>query len=171
MMRILIVCVAAVAAFGCEREANAPAASVALPVGLLLAEPPAGAVDVIAARGSAKEGETVVIKGVVGGRAEPIAPNRAIFTAIDHTLETCDKRQDDACKSPWDACCEPPEKITGSMATIQVVDPSGQPLKTTLLGAGRLAPGKSVVVTGTARRPPNAGDTLIIDATGIYVGN
>src|SRR5687767_7422686 len=115
---------------GDEEQPPAPAASAssaALPAGLVVAEAPAAAAqDVIAVKKSAKDGDAVVIRGTIGGTQEPMAKNRAMMTVLDASVTTCDTMPGDACKTPWDACCESSEKIAANSATVQVVDANGK---------------------------------------------
>ena len=140
----------------------------ALPADLVLSSPPEGATDVAGLRANAAEGERVVVRGVVGGRADPVADNRALFTLLDPSMQTCDKMEGDGCATPWDACCEPADAIAANSATVQVVGDDGRPLRSGLGGVGGLAPLKEVVVVGTYRPSPD-GKALAIDATGLYV--
>jgi hypothetical protein len=153
---------------GCEAEVVQPAGkSESIPAGVFVAEAPAGAIDVVAAKASAKDGQSVVIKGLVGGQKEPLAANRAIMTVADLSLPTCDKSPMDKCATPWDACCEPKDVISAKTLSVQVVDGAGQPLKAGLAGAGGLAPLKHVVVAGTLKS--TTGDAIVVHAGKIYV--
>jgi hypothetical protein len=147
-------------------QADGPAE--ALPAELILDKSPDGAQDVVTVKKAAKAGDTVTIRGRVGGSEKPLADNRAIVTLIDLTLPTCEKSAMDTCPTPWDACCEPSEEITAKSATIQVVGPDGRPLKATLAGVSGIAPLKELIVTGKVRTPADSG-ALVVDATGIYV--
>ena len=138
----------------------------ALPANLILDKSPDGAQDVIALQKSAKAGDTVTLRGRVGGNEKPLADNRAIVTVVDPTVTTCERMPGDACKTPWDACCDP--DAAAKSATIQVVGPDGRPLKAALTGVGGIAPLKELIVTGTVRTPHDSG-ALVVDATGIYV--
>ena len=140
----------------------------ALPANLILDKSPDGAQDVIALQKSAKAGDTVTLRGRVGGNEKPLADNRAIVTVVDPTVTTCERMPGDACKTPWDACCEPSEKIAANSATVQVVDSSGKPLAATLESIAGLKPLSKVTVSGTARRPAGS-DVLIIEAKQIHV--
>jgi hypothetical protein len=163
---IFIVCafvfVAAVLV-GCERESAktaAPTQTTAaelLPADLFATTQPAGAVDVVAAKKSAKDGDAVVIKGRIGGQKEPLAANRAVMTIADISLPTCDKTPMDTCKTPWDSCCEPAEELVA------------KPIKAGLAGNNGLAPNKHVVVAGTAKTAGGGGDALIVQAKQIFV--
>ena len=140
-----------------------------LPEGLLLASAPEGAHGVSETRSAAGEGQTVVVRGVVGGREEPIAQNRAILTLLDESVKTCDRMDtDDGCTTPWDACCEAPETIAQNSLAVQVVDAQGRVLEGSLAGAGGLKPLARVVVVGKYRPSPD-GQSAIVEATGIFV--
>lgn len=165
------VLVAMVAAVGCKEEPAAPASTpqasaAALPADLLATAAPQGAKAVNDVRASARDGDQVIIRGIVGGRTDPIAANRAVFTIVDPALPLCGA--DDACKTPWDACCEPTGEIAASSATVQVVDASGSPLKAGLAGLGGLAPLKQVIITGQYRPSPD-GKAVTINAQSLYV--
>jgi hypothetical protein len=143
-------------------------AGAALPAGLVVTEAPAGAQEIAAVKKDAKDGDAIVIRGKVGGREEPIAKNRAIITLLDPAVTTCDTMPGDACKTPWDACCEPSEKIAANSATVQVVDAGGRPLAASLEGVAGLKPLSNVTVSGIARRAAGS-DVLIVEAKQIHV--
>ncbi len=174
----LISATAMFAVVGCRREeeieaapaATSPSAAAAssLPAGLVATEAPAGAKDVTAVKKDAKDGDAVVIRGTIGGREEPIAKGRAIMTVLDPSVTTCDTMPGDACKTPWDACCEPSEKIAANSATVQVVDATGKPLAANLESIAGLKPLSKVTVSGTAKRAPGS-DVLIVEAKQIHV--
>jgi hypothetical protein len=160
---------------GCEKPAQEKAAAPApasateqLPPNLIVSAEPVGAVDVVAAKKAAKDGESIVIRGRVGGQHEPLATGRAIMTVIDVDLRTCDKSPMDKCETPWDVCCEPTDQIAAKSLSVQVVGADGRPIKAGLGGVGALAPLKQVVVAGTAKRAAGS-DALIIDAKQIFV--
>lgn len=178
-MSVLVLAAAlALTAFACDRDetaststsatgTTAPAGD-ALPEDLVLTVAPAEARGVVEVRKSAKDGDRVVMRGVVGGREEPIAENRALFTVLDPAVTTCDTMPGDTCDTPWDACCEPSDVIASKSATVQVAGEDGRPLKTGLAGVGGLAPLKRVVVVGTFRPSPD-GQAATVHADGIFV--
>jgi len=162
-------------AAGCDRSEPAASSSgphntssVTVPETLILASAPEGAQDLAAVKESAKPGDQVTIRGVIGGREEPLAENRAVFMLIDPSVTTCDRMPGDSCKTPWDACCEDPDLIKQKSATVQVVDAEGQPLKKGLSGVGGIAPNKPIIVKGVVREGSDA-QNLVVDATGIHV--
>jgi hypothetical protein len=158
-------------AIGCKKTPSpAPTASAteSLPANLIATTPPTGAVDIIAAKAAAKDGDTIVIKGRVGAQKEPLAANRAIMTLADISLPTCDKTPMDNCPTPWDSCCQPAEELVAKSISVQVVGADGRPLKAGLAGVAGIAPLKQVIVSGTAKTSGGSAP-LIVLAKQIYV--
>ncbi|MBC8105685.1 MAG: hypothetical protein H7Z14_03775 [Anaerolineae bacterium] len=172
MQTRVVLAIVIFAIVGCKKETAPPAplaSSVqSLPADLFTTTPPPGATDVAATRKSAKDGDAIVIKGQVAGAKEPIAANRAIMTVADLSLPTCDKTPGDKCPTPWDACCEPSDKIAANSLSVQVVGADGRPLKAGLGGATGIAPLKHVVVAGVVKMAAGS-DTPIVEARQIYV--
>ncbi len=172
---LVAIVLGSLAVAGCERDkppvAPPPpqptAASAALSASLIVQQQPEGAKDLAAVKKQAKAGESVVVRGRVGGRNDPIAADRAILTLLDLSVPTCEKSPMDKCPTPWDACCETPETLLSNTATIQAVDAAGQPLKTTLRGLGGIEPAKELVVSGKIRSID--GDVMVIDAIAVHV--
>lgn len=154
---------------GCDKP-TAPSAGPAesLPADLLVSTPPADAIDVVAAKQAAKEGQPIVVKGFIGGQEEPLAEKRAIFTLADLNLKTCDKTPGDTCKTPWDACCEPKDVVAAHSLSVQVLKGDGTPYHAGLKGVNGIAPHKQVIVSGIAR-PMSGSNALIVEAKQIYV--
>ena len=138
-------------------------AAVELPSGLFVAAAPAEAVDVIAARTAPKPGSAITVTGVVGGRLKPFVDGRAIFTILDRSL-ICST----GCGSTWSGCGLPPEQLRDGVATVQVADANGRPLAAALEGASGLAPGSTVVISGTVA-PGSSDKALIVSASAIHV--
>lgn len=134
----------------------------------LLASAPAGAVEVRRAKAEAKEGDSVVLSGRIGGRVEPFSAERAVFMLMDSALPTCDDKEDDHCSTPWDYCCETPQDITANSATVQVVGEDGRPLALDLRRIAGLKPMDRVVVVGTVGSRPTP-EVLVVSATGVFV--
>ena len=151
-----------------SQPAKAGADQAALPAGLFLSAPPQGATGVKAARAAAKAGDTVVLKGRIGGSDSPFVANRAVFTLMDLELPSCNMNPGDKCTTPWDYCCEPADVIAANAATVRIAGPQGAPLKASLQGVHGLEPLAEVVVVGKASQGQEAG-TLVVDAEGIYI--
>lgn len=133
----------------------------------LLAEAPSGAHGVAEIKPDASEGDSVVIRGRIGGSREPLRPDGAFFTIVDPSVPKCDEMSmDEGCEWPWDYCCEPRELLTANSATVEVVDADGVRMKTNLVDGG-LRPGDEVVVVGTVGPRPDAA-VLVVRATGIH---
>jgi hypothetical protein len=145
------------------------AADPVLPSSLLTKDAPNGAVSVAKAREKAKPGETIVIRGKIGGRAVALSPKMAIAVLADEKAITpCNAIPGDACATPWDYCCETGEKLKGSVATIQVKDDKGKIVRAPLRGLGDLKELSTLVVAGTVDAASDK-DVLIINATAIHV--
>ncbi|MBL8990227.1 MAG: hypothetical protein JNJ48_01465 [Phycisphaerae bacterium] len=171
----LIALAAALILPACDKKpappADAPKAApvAALPADLFIAAAPADAQGVKAAKQAAGPGQKVVVRGRVGGSADPFVDGRAVFTLMDFTLPACSDNPDDACATPWDYCCEKRADITANAATIQVTDASGAPLKVGLKGASGLAPLSEVVVIGTVTQKDDSG-VFVVRAEKLHVG-
>lgn len=139
----------------------------ALPANLRLLAAPANANEVAAVKATVKDGDRVVIRGVVAGRADPIAQNRAILTLLDSSIKTCDKNPADSCKTPWDACCEPADVLAKNSVTVQVVDAEGRPMKAPLSGIEGVKPLAQLIVTGIAK--VSADGVVIVNVEGVHV--
>ncbi len=177
LLLTLTLAIACAAVFiGCDAD-DAPAtaqpaageAAASLPANLFLAKAPDGAVELAAAKKSAKPGDEIIVRGRIAGAPEPLAPNRAILTLLDGSVKTCNQMPGDACTTPWDACCEPRESLQANTATIQIVDAAGKPLKTTLRGVNGIEPLKELIIVGQVKEGGGGASTLVINATEIYV--
>jgi hypothetical protein len=144
-------------------EASAQAGPVA--ASWLLADMPAGAVPVVQARQTAREGDQVVVRGRIGGRTDPLSHDVAVFVIMDPALPSCRDRGG-PCKKPWDYCCETTETITANSATVQLVDDARTPMAIDLGGHG-FEPLDEVVVVGTVAPRPNEA-MLVIHAEKIH---
>ncbi len=115
-------------------------------------------------------GDSVVVEAKVMGVMEPFVENRAIFVVGDEaTITTCDlMSEDDHCETPWDACCEDPDKLKAGTATIQVVDQEGKVIRSGIRGINGLTELSRVRVAGEVDKASN-GNVLIINARAIDV--
>jgi hypothetical protein len=147
-------------------SAKAPAAS--LPADLFASVAPQNPKGVKELRQSANRGDEVVVAGRIGGRVDPFSPDRAVVLIAENTMPTCDKAGSmESCKTPWDYCCDDPSMVAANLATVQVVDAAGKPLKASLQGAGKLQPKSEIVVKGKVAQKDDK--TLVINATSIFV--
>jgi len=165
---------------GCDRQdapassgsdASSPAAAetVTLPDELFLeTKPDAEPTPVTQVKASAKEGDEVVMRVVVGGRVEPFVSKRAIMTVVDAGMKNQCTLPSDPCETPWDYCCEAPSDLKANMATVEVVDGAGMPLKADLGGETRLEPLSTITVVGKVGPRPDP-EALVVTASGIFV--
>lgn len=136
--------------------------------GLFVSEAIDEAKSVKEAKASASPDGEIVMRGRIGVGKSPFAEGRAVFTIADSSLPTCTERHGDTCPTPWDYCCEPPDVITSSTATVQVVDAQGKPLKLSLDGVQGLKPTAEVTVRGKVASQAADGP-LVVNATAIHV--
>lgn len=141
--------------------------STALPSNLLVTEQPAGAVGVIEARTAAKAGDRVAVIGRIGGSRAPFVSNRAIFTIVDQSMNSCIEMGDDEhCPRPWDYCCEDKKKLAKSIASIEISDANGKPLGIALESEGTFKPLMLIAVEGTLQS--TEGGSFVVRAEHIY---
>jgi len=164
-------------AAGCDAGSKTPAKPEAgnggttaeLPASLFLKAAPANPKNVGELAGTAKPGDAVVVRGVIGGSVDPFISKRAIMTVADRRMKSCEDMGGlDHCKTPWDYCCEPRESLKVNLASVQVVDGEGHVLKADLKGQGGLDPSRKIVIEGKVA-PESSKDSLVINATGVYV--
>lgn len=167
IMTTIIVTPLLIAAAGCSEVEPAAETTTTTPdSGWLLTAAPDGAVSVTEAKASASEGEPIVLLARVGGRKAPLNEGSAVFTVMDLAIPHCGDNPNDACRTPWDYCCETPETITANSATIQVLGADGQPISESPATQG-VAPLDEVIVVGTVAPRPSE-QVLTVRATGIY---
>lgn len=114
-----------------------------------LSERPADAIPVSQVRADLKPGTEVALSGLIGGTLEPFVDGYAAFVLADSTIRFCDDIPDEHCDTPWDACCEDPDKIKANRVSVQFVDADNQVLNEGLKGVGGLKELSEVIVTGT----------------------
>jgi hypothetical protein len=154
---------------GCDSTSSTPtpvttaAETATLPSGLFVSEDLKETKGVIEAHQSAKQGESILLEGYIGGRKDPFVDKRAMFVLADTKLPLCT----DGCGAPWDACCETPETIIASTATVQILDDAGNLLKVGLENKERLKPSAQVKIQGIVAKKEEK--SLVITAQKIYV--
>ncbi len=147
-----------------EVAADGKPAAELIPASLFVLAEPSGAKDVIPAKKDAKDGESVVIRGRIGGGVDPFVEGRAVFTVADLAMPPCS----DHCPTPWDYCCEPASDRAAKTVTVQVVGADGKPMKVTLKDRSGLVPMAEVVVEGRVAQK-SAEQPVVINASKIFV--
>jgi hypothetical protein len=166
-LHTLSLCALLLVAAACSdaaRQNGSETSSSDLPERFYLAESPPGAVDVGAAHASARDGDTVVVRGAVGGSESPFVEGLAAFTIVDPALKSC-VGDGMNCPTPWDYCCVDPVTLSANGATVELRQ-DGQLLAASPRGFHGLEPLVTVLVQGTARR--DAQGNLTIVATGLH---
>jgi hypothetical protein len=148
--------------------ASASAAAEPLPPGLMVDKAPENARPVAEVRKSAGDGDEVVVRGRIAGRAEPFTEGRAQFQLVDASVKACSEMPGENCPTPWDMCCEDAKSIADNSLTVQVVGADGRPLKATLNGVNGLKPLSEVAVKGKVKKSPD-GKAMMVNATELYV--
>lgn len=147
--------------------------SVAAPNALLpiqiLETKPSGALPVKAAREQLKPGDEALVFGQIGGVDEPFFQGYAGFVLGDTDIVFCDEMSEDGhCQTPWDACCEDPDKLKISRASVQFVDAQRNPIEAEMKGFAGLKELSHVLVAGVVAETSTP-DNLIIEARGFYI--
>ncbi len=164
---------------GCEQKptaetaagagANAPSKTktASLPADLFTEEAPEEARPVGEIKADADADGDVVIHGRIGGTRDPFVDGAAVFLLADTSMKPCNELHGDSCPTPWDYCCEPRESLAAKVATIQVVDEAGKPLRVDLDGKHGLLPLTEITVAGEIAS--REGGNLVVNAKRIYV--
>jgi hypothetical protein len=149
-------------------DAPAQKSQAKLPDGFIVAEAPEGAIGVAQAR-DVEAGKEVVVRGRVGGVADPISSGHALMVLADtDNIDYCGADGvDDHCPKPWDYCCTPQEDKLANTLSVQVKDESGNVVPGTLRGVGGIEPLSVVVVRGSVERPSEK--SVIVNARELYV--
>lgn len=169
-LALALASVLALAISACKPESGETLTAEAAPeiLSLFLDAKPDGAVSVKDAVG-AHPGDQIVVTGVIGGVLHPFTEGYASFVLADDALLFCNEMEDDHCDTPWDACCEDPDKIRQMRLVVQAVDSEGMPFAQGLRGVGGLKELDLVTVSGVvdAQSTP---DNLIVNLTSIARG-
>jgi hypothetical protein len=169
MRKSVLACALFVAGCGVEvmKQEIGTTNAVGLPASVVAAAEPAGAKEVADLKKTAKEGDAVVVRGVVGGDAKPIVAGRAVFTIGDvKGLALC-TGEGESCPTPWDACCMDALAKADNTLTVQFLGPDGKPLAVDVEASG-VKPMSTVVVAGKVGPRPSP-KILVVDATSIFV--
>lgn len=136
---------------------------------IMSATPIADAQDIRQVQAGASKGDTVVVRGYIGGRKKPLAESLAVATLIDINVPLrCGVVAGDHCPTPWDYCCETRDSLLAATASVQVLGPDGRPVQATLAGVAGIQPFGQIVVRGVVR-DVEAGNRLVLDAERIHV--
>ncbi len=126
----------------------------------VLADEPDGAIGVIEARKSAKNGEPIVIVGRIGGATNPWIDGRAAFMLLDASMmlvaDGTESAEGEIC---MDECCA--AERTGSTTLVKVVDEGGKVLTVDARKLLGVAANDMVVVRGNVSKD-DAGNFVVL---------
>lgn len=121
------------------------------------------------ARTTAKPGDAITLKGEVMGREKVFVDGRAAFILGDpEKLTSCDKNPDDACETPWDACCDSKELKRIGIASIQILGEDGRVIASELKGVNDLKELSSITLSGLVDQSSTE-ENFVINAKQIHV--
>jgi hypothetical protein len=132
----------------------------------LLAEEPDGAVGVIEARESAKDGEPVVIVGRIGGAENPWIEGRAAFMLLDASKVIVAAGEDTSEKELCTEDCCAVERA-GCTTLVKIMDASGKVVTADARKLLGLTTEDMVVVRGKAKKDERDNFTVLADAVHI----
>lgn len=171
-LTILFASIVTAALFGCGDTATPATSSGQLTTVSIdaskyaLAEEPEGAIGVIAARESAKDGESIVVVGRIGGASNPWIEGRAAFVLLDASMmlvaNGTDSAQGEIC---LDDCCA--QERAASTTLVKVVDSSGQVLAVDARKLLNVTENDMIVVHGKVNKD-QAGNFVVL-ADGVHV--
>ena len=124
--------------------------------------PPTDAIAVGELLASTETEGTVSVVGQIGGTVSPFGEGYAVFFLADESLVFCTEMESDNCPTPWDACCEDPDKVKDNRLLVQFTGDSGEVLPISLNGIKNLEELRRVIVTGTLISAEGGG--VILDA-------
>ena len=157
----LVMTLSSTALVGCGGSGGDPQAESETPeVSYVATTEPAGSIAVGEARESVKDAEAATLTGVIGGSREPFVDGIAAFTVVDPKVPYC--KAEEGCPTPWDYCCTQ-DQVKENIATIKVIDASGNPVAQDareLLGVEELA---TVTVQGKAQRDEQGNLSVLAD--------
>ncbi|MEO1696528.1 MAG: hypothetical protein AAFU73_04475 [Planctomycetota bacterium] len=136
-------------AAACGAEADVGGATstgtAGMPAGAWSSAPLAGAIDVKDARASHADGDAVVVRGTLQDFGD-----LATFLLVEDSLEDCSETGEDRCATPWDYCCEDPDRLRDWTINVEFME-GELPADWTLRGAYGLDHLSEVLVAGTLR--------------------
>ncbi len=94
----------------------------------------------------------VTIVGRIGGELEPMVDGLAAFTIVDPSLKACSDIPDDPCKTPWDYCCEDPDRLKTHSVMVKFTDEDGTVVPVDATKLFGVEPLQTVVIKGKLQK-------------------
>jgi hypothetical protein len=129
---------------------------------MMLSEKPEGVIPLRDALATEQYGQEIVVSGKVG----EITPRYAAFRLYDSSLQDCN-REDKHCPTPWDYCCEPPDRVQKGSVFVEFKDTQGKVIKADILNYRDIYYLANVDVKGQLSKDETGNVRLV--ATGIHI--
>ena len=125
MKTILTLTLALLVACGGEEPAPAPKKVANVPDGSAwqLAEEPES-MDEMGVIDAKEKGNAETV--VVVGRVAEMTRGYAAFRLVDASLDYCGQNKPEECPTPWDYCCDPPDKVKAAKMAVQFAGADGK---------------------------------------------
>lgn len=131
-----------------------------------LADEPDGAIGVIAARSSSKDGEPIVVVGRVGGAANPWIEGRAAFMMLDASKSVvANGKESNGNEVCLGDCCA--LERAACTALVTVVDENGQVLPVDSRRLLQIAENDMILVKGKVKKDETGNFAVLAD--GVYI--
>ena len=128
-----------------------------------LTSEPAGALEVLDAKGQAKDGEAIIVVGRLGGGVKPWIDGRAAFLLVDtRILPSCNENDD--CE---DGCPDCAKEMTGASTMVKFLGEDGKVLPIDARDLLGLKEEQTVVIQGLVSRDKTGNVSII--AKGIFI--
>ena len=166
---IALFALAAVVIGGCaRRQGDSDADDQAKAVGEkhLIDQEPANA-EPVGKAVQASDDTVVTVVGRIGGELEPMVDGLAAFTIVDPSLKACSDIPDDPCKTPWDYCCEDPDRLKTHSVMVKFTDEDGTVVPVDATKLFGVEPLQTVVIKGKLQKD-ESGKTAVV-AEKMYV--
>lgn len=135
----------------------------------LVAEAPASPAQISSVFADPTPGKEIVLSGEVMGRMDTFIDGRAMVVLGDPTKITpCNRIPGDSCPTPWDVCCDDPDVIKKSIATVQFLDENGRVMKAGLKGYQGIKELSFLTVKGKIAEGSNE-NNLLVTASAFHV--
>lgn len=167
---LVVLHIVTLSALGCSQATDEPSVNAAPQVDCskyVLVEEPAGAIGVIDARESSRNGDEIVLIGRIGGSKRPWIEGRSAFMVIDASMAVVSDGQESASgELCLDDCCA---SLRAECTTlVKFVDDAGSVLRVDSRDILKAEVGELVVVRGQVQRDAKQG-TFVVLASGVHV--
>lgn len=161
-----VFCAITIMTTGCQsKDGDAPSiGNNQLSTSYLVLDEPVDAIPVGEAREIIQDGQDITLVGRIGGSGKPFIDGLAAFTVVDPKVPYC--ADEEGCPTPWDYCCQT-DAVKKNIATVKIVDNSGQTVARNARDLLNVKELSMVVVKGKAKRDEQG--NLTVAASQIFV--